>query len=114
MHHGPSKVLRIILAREVQAVNEFRIAPLMKCCRGLIVLQSLQNGAVDDHLVILQLSSHHTERVVLLVVVDLHLAQSRRAARWHPLLLVVIVHHHRGPRPDNTLLTARNKCEYYG
>lgn len=105
MMHGPGKVLRITLTRKVESVDIFGVAPLMKCGRGLVILQSLEYGAIDHHLVILELSPHHTERVVLLMVIDLHLAQSRRSARGYPLLLVVIVHHHGGPGPDYTLLT---------
>lgn len=109
MHHGPGKVLRIVLAREVEAVDELGVAPLVEGGGGLVVLEALQDGAVDDHLVVLQLAAHHPEGVVLLVVVDLHLAQARGAARGHPLLLVVVINHHGGPRPDYALLTERNR-----
>lgn len=75
--------------------------------RRLIVLQALHDRAVDDDLVVLQFPADDPERVVLLVVVDLHLAEAGRRARWNPLLLHVIVHHHRGPGPDYTLLTTK-------
>lgn len=106
MHHSTRKILGIALAGKVETIYIFGVAPLMERSRSLIVFETLQNGTVDDHLMILQLASHHTECVVLLMMVDLHLAQSRRAARWHPLLLVVIVHHHRGACANNALLTA--------
>lgn len=105
MHHGPGEGFRILLAGEVEPVDGLGVAPLVEGGRRLVVLEALQNGAVDDHLVVLQLAADHTERVVLLVVVDLHLAQAGRAARRNPLLLHVIVDHHRGTGADYALLT---------
>lgn len=65
----------------------------MKCGRCLIVLEALDDGTIDDHLVVLQFAPDDAKCVVLLVMVDLHLAETRRAARRHPFLLVVVVHH---------------------
>lgn len=94
VHHGTCKVFRILLTREVQTVHVFRVAPLMECGGGLIVLEALENRAIYDHFMVLQLSSDDPECIVLLVVINLHLAQARRVPRWDPLLEVLIVHHH--------------------
>lgn len=104
MHHGPGERFRVLLAGEVQAVHELGVPPLVKRCRGLVVLETLDDRAVDDDLVVLQLTADHSECVVLLVVEDLHLAQSGRTARGNPLLLAIVVHHHRCPGTDYALL----------
>lgn len=104
VHHRACEVFRILLTREVQTVNIFGVAPLVERGGRLIVLQPLQDGAVDDDFVVLQLPSDDAECVVLLVVVDLHLAEARRVARWDPLLEVLVVHHHRGASSDYALL----------
>lgn len=111
MHHGPGKGLRILLTGKVESVDGFRVAPLMKRGCGLIVLEALQNGTVDDHLVILQLAPDDAEGVVLLVMVDLHLAQARGRARGDPFLLHVIVDHHRGTGSYYALLAGTKRCE---
>lgn len=77
MHHGACKVLRIALAGKIETVNIFGVAPLMKCGCGLIIFESLQYGAIDNDLMILQLTSNDTECVVLLMMIDLHLAEAR-------------------------------------
>ena len=56
MQHGARERLRVQLAGKVQTVHEFGVAPLMERGRGLIVFQALENGTVDDHLVVLQVS----------------------------------------------------------
>lgn len=76
---------------------------MVERCRRLVVLEALDDGTVDDNLVVLQLAAHDPECVVLLVVEDLHLAQAGRAARWNPLLLTIVVHHHRGACTDYAL-----------
>lgn len=109
MHHGARKVLGIALAGKVETVYILGVTPLMERCRGLIVFESLQYRTIDDHLVILQLAAHDTECVVLLMMIDLHFAETRRTARWHPFLLVVIIHHHRSAGSNNALFTANIK-----
>lgn len=81
----------------------------MKGGSRLIVFESFHDRTIDDHLMILQLSAHHPERVVLLMVVDLHLAQSRRTARRHPFLGHIIVHHYRCPSTNYALFTVEEK-----
>lgn len=49
----------------------------MECGGGLIVLQALENRAIYDHFMVLQLPSDDPECIVLLVVINLHLAQPR-------------------------------------
>lgn len=105
MHHGSGKRLRILLTGKVQPVNGLGIAPLVEGRRRLVVFQALQNRAVDHDLMVLQLPANHSEGVVRLVVVDLHLTQPGRCTRWNPLFLDVIVDHHRCTGPDDTLLT---------
>lgn len=77
MHHGACKVLRIALTGKIETVNIFGVAPLMKCGCGLIIFESLQYGAIDNDLMVLQLTSNDTECVVLLMMIDLHLAEAR-------------------------------------
>lgn len=70
--------------------------------RRLIVLETLDDRAVDDHLVVLQLAADDAKCVVLLMMVDLDFAEARGAARRHPFLLVVIVDHDGSAGADNT------------
>lgn len=63
---------------------------------------------------VLELPADHAECIVLLVVVDLHLAEARGAARGYPLLLHVVVDHHRGPGAYYALLTAIGEAERNG
>lgn len=109
VHHGPGERFRVLLAGEVQAVHELGVPPLVERRRGLVVLEPLDDRAVDDDLVVLQLAADHSECVVLLVVEDLHLAEAGRAARRDPLLLAIVVHHHRCPGTDYALLAACEK-----
>lgn len=109
MHHGSGKCLGVLLAGKVEAVDGLGVAPLVERGRRLVVLETLQNRTVDDDLVILQLAADDAERVVLLVVIDLHLAQSGRRARGNPFFLHVIVDHHRGPGADYALLTVTER-----
>lgn len=103
MHHRTRKAFRVLLTREIQTVNIFRVAPLMECGGGLVVLQALENRTVDDDFMVLQLPSDDSECVILLVMINLNLAEARRVARWNPLLEILIVNHHRSPRADYTL-----------
>lgn len=82
MHHSACESFSIILRREIQTIYEFRIAPLMECGRGLIIFETLQYGTVDDDLVILQLTANNAKCVVLLMMIDLHLAEACRRAWW--------------------------------
>lgn len=114
MHHGPGKGLCVLLTGEVEAVHGLGVAPLVEGGSGLVVLQALEDGTVDDHLVVLELPADHAECIVLLVVVDLHLAEAGGAARGYPLLLHVIVDHHRGTGAYYALLTAIGEAERSG
>lgn len=110
MHHSTREVFRVLLTREVQSVNVLGVAPLVKSGGRLVVFEALEDRAVDDDLMVLQLPPDDSECVVLLVVVDLHLAEPGRVARRYPLLQVLVVHHHRGPRADYTLLAIILLC----
>lgn len=103
MHHRTGKRFRVHRAGEVQPVHELGIAPLVKRRGGLIILQPLDDRTVDDDLMVLQLPTDDAERVVLLMVEDLHLAQTGRAPGRYPLPLHIVVHHDRGPGPNDAL-----------
>lgn len=104
MHHGPGERFRVLLAGKVQSVHELGVPPLVKGSRRLVVLEALDDRAVDDDLVVLQFPADHSECVVLLVVEDLHFTETGRTARWYPFFLAIVVHHHRGAGSDYTLL----------
>lgn len=103
VHHCTGKRFRVHRAGKVQTVHELRIAPLVERGGGLIILEALDDRAVNDDLMILQFPANDAERVVLLMVEDLHLAQTGRAAGRNPLPLHIVVHHDRGPGTNNTL-----------
>lgn len=95
LEHRPSKSIGVVLTGEVEPVDLLVISPLVKCDRCLIVLESLENRAVDDNLVVLQLPADHAKRIVHLMVIELDLGQAGRTATRDPFLVHVIVHHHR-------------------
>lgn len=90
MKHGASKTVGVLFGAKIETVDLLVIPPLMERCRGLIVLQAFQDGAVDyylqsnrlitiitrlivrSNLVILKLSTHHPKGLVDLVLVDMH------------------------------------------
>ena len=49
------------------------VPPLMEGRCSLVVLQTLENGTVDDHFMILNLSSHNAECLIDSVMVNVHL-----------------------------------------
>lgn len=95
LEHRPGEGVGVILTGEVEPVDLLVVPPLMKRHRRLIVLQSLQDRAVDDDLVVLQLPADHAERIVHLMVIELDLGQAGRAATRYPFLVHVVVYHHR-------------------
>ena len=50
LEHGGCEHVRVVLAGEVEAVDLLVVPPLVEGGRGLVVLQPLQDGAVDHHL----------------------------------------------------------------
>jgi len=74
--HCVGEHIRVVLAAEVQPVHLLVIAPLVErwCC--LVILQTLEYGTVDHHLVVLQFPSDDSECVVDEVVVDVHLGEA--------------------------------------
>ena len=67
------------------------------------------------YLVIVDLPADNPEGGVGCVVVDLHLGEARRAARWQPLLGGVVIQHDRRPRLTDALLTAQyNTIQFRG
>lgn len=95
LEHCPSEGIGVVLTGEVEPVDLLVIPPLVKRDRGLIVLESLEDRAVDDNLVVLQLPANHAKRIVHLMVIELNLGQTGRAATRYPFLVHVVVHHHR-------------------
>lgn len=95
LEHCPSEGIGVVLTGEVEPVDLLVIPPLVERDRGLIVLESLEDRAVNDNLVVLQLPANHAKRIVHLMVIELNLGQTGRAATRYPFLVHVIVHHHR-------------------
>lgn len=95
LEHRPGKGVGVVLTGEIEPVDLLIVPPLMERDRRLIVLEPLEDRAVDDDLVILQLPPDHAERIVYLMMVELDLGQAGRAAAWYPFLVHVVVHHHR-------------------
>lgn len=95
LKHRPGEGVGVVFTRKVEPVHLLVVPPLVERDRGLIVLEPFQDRAVDDDLVILQLPTHHTKRVVHLMMVKLDLRQAGRAATRYPFLVHVVVHHHR-------------------
>lgn len=50
VHHAVGKLAGILFAAEVEPPDLAGIAPLVEVGRGLVVLQPLHDGTVDDHL----------------------------------------------------------------
>ena len=48
--HRGGEHIRVGLAGEVEAVHLLIVSPLVEGGRGLVVFQTLEDGAVDDHL----------------------------------------------------------------
>lgn len=49
---------------------------------------------LERYLVIIELPAHHSEGVVLRVMVNVHLGEAGAGSRWNPALLSVVVNHH--------------------
>lgn len=95
LEHCPCEGIGVVLTGEVEPVDLLVISPLVKRDRGLIILESLEDRAVDDNLVVLQLPTDHTERIVHLMVIELDLGQTGRATTRYPFFVHVVIHHHR-------------------
>lgn len=75
-HHGHGKCVGIFFAAEIESINMFVVPPLMKRRCGLVVFQPFQDGTIDDHFVILQLSAHHSKRIVNHMLINMHFGKS--------------------------------------
>lgn len=73
LKHRLGEGVGVVLTGEIEPVHLLVVPPLMKRARRLIVLEPAEDRAVNNDLVILQLSADHAERVVHLVMVELHL-----------------------------------------
>lgn len=76
LKHRPGEGVGVVLTRKVESIHLLVVSPLVERDRGLIVLQPLQDRAVDDDLVILELPADHAERVVHLMMIKLDLRQA--------------------------------------
>lgn len=65
----------------------------MECGRRLIVFKTADYATVYYYLMIVQLPPHHSERVVLRVVVYVDLGQAGTGARGDPAFEAVVVDH---------------------
>lgn len=97
--HAGCKLCCILLAAEVEAPDLAGIAPLMEDGSGLIVLDTPDDGTVDNHLLVwLHLAANNSKGVGSGVVVDLDAAEGLgTGASRKPSLIAVIVKHHSGP-----------------
>jgi len=95
LEHRPGEGVGVVLTGEVEPVDLFVVPPLMKRDRGLVILETLEDRAIDDNLVILQLPADHAKCVVHLVMVQLHFGEAGRTAARYPFLVHVVVYHHR-------------------
>lgn len=77
----------------------------MKSACGLVVLEALQNGAVDDNLVVLRLPADHTKRLIRSVVIDVDLCNSRSRPGRNPFLVLVVVNHDGGASDGDGMFT---------
>jgi len=104
--HCVGEHISVVLAAEVEPVHLLVVAPLVEswCC--LVVLQTLENGTVDHHLVVLEFPSDHSECVVDEVVVDVDLGEAMTRSSRDPFLVEVVVDHHRGTSCSYALLWA--------
>lgn len=105
--HGAGEEVRVLLGAEVQAVDLLVVAPLVERGGRLVVLEALQDGAVDDDLVVLQLPADDPKRLLDRVLVDVDLGEARRRARRHPLLVDVVVHHDTSAGTGDRLFTKK-------
>jgi hypothetical protein len=48
--HGLGEPVRVLFGTEVETVDLAVVPPLVEGWRGLIILETLQDGTVDDHL----------------------------------------------------------------
>jgi hypothetical protein len=110
--HCLSKVVGFIFAAEIQTIDLTIVTPLVECHGCLVVLESLQNGAVYDNLMILKFSPNYTESIVDRMVVDVNFGKTGRRPTRHPALVAVIVdHHHRTSRHYRMLTHGRLSAE---
>lgn len=73
---GAGERIGVFSATEVETVNLAIVAPLVESGRRLAVLETFQDCAVDDHLVILKLAAHDAECVIQSVLVDVDFGEA--------------------------------------
>lgn len=111
--HADGKLRSVLLAAEVEAPDLAGVAPLVEDGSGLIVLDTSDDGTVDNHLLVrLQLAANDSEGVGSGVVVDLDAAEGLgTSASREPSLVAVIVKHHSSPAGTNDRLVAHGCAE---
>lgn len=75
MRHGTCEDIGILFAAKVEPVHLSGIPPLVESLCSLIILQSFRNGTVYHHLMVLNLSAHHSECVVACMVIYVYSAE---------------------------------------
>lgn len=95
MEHGAGESVGVVLTGKVKSINLLVVAPLMERDRGLIVLESFKDGAIDNDLMVLEFSPNDAKGVVHLMMIELDLGESRRGAARYPFLVDVVVDHNR-------------------
>lgn len=65
----------------------------MKSGGGLIVLQTLEDGAIDDDFVVLDLSADDAKSVVDRMMIDVDFGESLRRSGGNPFLLLIVIEH---------------------
>lgn len=134
--HACGELCGVLLAAKVEAPDLAGIPPLVEVGGGLVILETPDDGAVDDHLagrerwvrgvpglraqpwegeaegphllVGLHLPADHPEGIGCGVVVDLDTAEGLGAcACRQPPLVAVIIKHHSGPAGADNRLAAR-------
>lgn len=111
--HADRKLRSVLLAAEVEAPDLAGITPLVEYGSGLIVLDTSNDGTVDNHLLVrLQLAANNSEGVSGGVVVDLDAAEGLgTGASRKPSFVAVIVKHHSSPAGTNDRLVAHGCAE---
>lgn len=84
-------MLGVILRAEIESVDSPLVPPLVKSRRGLVVLETTQDGAVYDYLVIVQLSANDAEGAMQSVLINVYLGQSRRRSGGHPFFTLLVI-----------------------
>lgn len=65
----------------------------MKRCGGLIILQTLEDGTIDDDFMVLDFPTHHAKCVIDGMMVNVDFGKPLRGSGWNPFLLLIVIKH---------------------